>query len=459
MPLFIPDDPRPIHFMGMAGAGMSALALIARSRGAAVTGCDSNPAAAEDLATAGISMVTGHDSSHVTDARAIVYTAAIADDHPELLAARERGIPVLKRAEALAEVVRHGTIVAVAGTHGKTTTTVMVTTALEAVGRDPTGIAGGRVAGWGGNARIGREDLYVVEADEYDRSFLRLDPTVAIVNNVEADHLECYSSLQDLEDSFLAFASRAEQVLVGADDDGARRLGGRLDGSVWHVGVAADADLKLTEIHATPDASVAQLFLPDGRRVELRLRVPGSHNLQNAAMAVGATLAVGADPAVAAESLATFDGVARRFDVLGTEGGVTVVDDYAHHATEVAATLTAARERYPSHRIVAVFQPHLFSRTAIQGEALGRELATADMVVVSDIYPAREQPIPGVSAALVVDAAREAGAEVEWVRALDALPDALSGVVRNGDVVLTMGAGDITEVGPALLRRLAEVVA
>jgi UDP-N-acetylmuramate--alanine ligase len=454
MQLFDPEDPRPVHFVGIAGAGMSALALMARRRGVAVTGCDTDPGAAADVARAGAEVRRGHDPGHVAGARAVVYTAAVPAEHPELQAARAAGIPVVRRAAALGAVVAGGTVVAVAGTHGKTTTTVMVTEALAAAGRDPTGLAGGRVAGWGGNARLGGNALYVVEADEYDKSFLDLTPTVAVVNNVEADHLECYGSIEALEAAFIEFAGRADRVLVGADDGGATRVARALGERVWRVGFAADAQLRIRDVEQRPEGSRARLTLPDGARVDLRLAVPGVHNVRNGAMAVGVAAALGVPLEPVIGALARFGGVGRRFEGMGEARGVTVVDDYAHHPTEVAATLAAARQRYPRARLVAVFQPHLYSRTATHGDALGIALALADLVVVTDVYGARERPMPGVTGRVVARAAEQAGAETVWAPARATLAATVAGLVKAGDVVLTLGAGDITGVGPELLARL-----
>lgn len=453
MSLFIPDDPRPVHFMGIAGAGMSALALIARSRGVAVSGCDTGPSGARD-APSGISVAPEHDPGHVADVQAVVYTSAVPEQHPELVAARSLGIPVLKRAVALGELVRHGKTVAVAGTHGKTTTTAMITIALQAVGRDPTGIVGGRVAGWNGNAVVGQSDLFVVEADEYDRSFLQLQPEIAVVNNVEADHLECYGSTEALECAFAEFAARATRVLTGADDAGVARVRQRLDVPVWTVGVSPAADFRLHGVMQSEQTTRASLLLPDGRDLDIELRVAGLHNLRNAAMTVGVVYALQEDVERAAGALSHFSGVARRFEVLGTARGITVVDDYAHHATELAATLGAARQRFPGRRLVAVFQPHLFSRTKAQSAALGIVLSVADQAVVTPIYPAREMPIPGVTGKLVADAVRRAGGDVTWVKERAAVADTVERMLCEGDVVLTLGAGDITDIGPELLARL-----
>ncbi len=459
MQLFVPDDPRPIHFMGIAGAGMSALALVALRRGVAVSGCDLHPEAAADLRRRGAVVLPGHDPGHVSDARALVYTAAVPADHPEVVAARAADVPVVTRARALAAVVEGGKVIGVAGTHGKTTTTAMVAEALIAADRNPTALVGGRVDAWEGNVRFGSDQLFVVEADEYDRSFLELTPTVALVNNVEADHLECYGSLEALEEAFIRFAGRAERVLIGADDGGAKRVGEAVSVPVWTVGLAADADLRLTDVVRGPKRNAAALTLPDGTTVRLELRVPGLHNLRNAAMAVGATLAVGADVDGAVDGLSGFAGVGRRFELLGTVRGVTVLDDYAHHPSEVAATLGALRQRYPEARLVAVFQPHLFSRTRDLGQAMGIALAMADQAVVTEVYPARERPIPGVTGEVVAQAARMAGATVEWVPVRAEVTDRVAALVADGDVVVTLGAGDITDVGRELMRQLSGAAA
>jgi UDP-N-acetylmuramate--alanine ligase len=435
---------------------MSALALIARHRGVAINGCDSDTSGsgAADLTALGVHVWPGHEPSHLDGVRAVVVTAAVPREHPELERARALNLPIVRRADALGELVASGSLVAVAGTHGKTTTTVMVTEALTAAGRNPTGLAGGRVAAWGGNARIGGDELFVVEADEYDKAFLSLQPTIAVVNNVEADHLECYGSVAALEDAFVDFAGRAERVIIGADDAGADRVALRLTAPVWRVGLGPTADVRIRAVRLEPGGSRATIMLPGGNTVELQLAVPGMHNVRNAAAAIGVLQALGADVQLGAEALSRFHGVGRRFERLGEAGGVTVVDDYAHHPTEVSATLSAARQAFPGRRVVAVFQPHLYSRTALHGEALGKALAAADMVVVAPIYGAREQPLAGVTHHIVVRGATRAGAATVAVRDRAGLTNHLARAVRAGDVVFTLGAGDVTRVGPELLHML-----
>jgi UDP-N-acetylmuramate--alanine ligase len=453
MDLFSPDDPRPVHFMGIGGAGMSALALVARRRGVAVTGCDPDPAGAADVAALGAEIHKGHHPDHVEGARAVVVTAAVPADHAELARARVLGVPVIARKHALAELVSGGTVVGISGTHGKSTTTVMTTEALAAAGLAPTGIAGGRVQEWGGNARVGGDRLFVVEADEYDKAFLALRPRVAVVNNVEADHLECYGGLAELESAFVEFAGRAERVLAGADDTGARRVAEQLGQRVWRFGVAGP-DLTLSDIRQGADGSEASLALPDGRSVTLRLAVPGLHNLRNATAAIGVVLALGGKLEPALDALGKYRGLGRRFERLGEVRGIAFVDDYAHHPTELVATLAAARQAFPGRRLVAVFQPHLYSRTAQHGEAMGIALAAADLAIVTEIYGAREQPLPGISGARVAEAARMAGGKAVFEGERGRVRDRILEHARSGDVVLTLGAGDITRVGRELVEWL-----
>ncbi len=396
----------------------------------------------------------GFDVAHLTGARAVVATAAASLDHPELQAARAAGLPIVFRKEALAELVNGTTLVAIAGTHGKTTTTVMTTAALQAVGLHPSGLAGGRVAAWHGNALLDGDALFVVEADEYDQAFLTLQPTIAVVNNVEADHLECYGSVDALEAAFVTFGRRASRVLVGTADHGSDRVADAIGETVWRFGIdRSDFTMAVRELNH--DGSVADVTLPDERVVRLVLRVAGVHNLRNATAALGVVVALNADVDAALGALAEFEGVGRRFERLGDDHGVTFVDDYAHHPTELAATLAAARQAFPDRRLVAVFQPHLYSRTAQHGETMGRVLAAADVVVVADVYGAREAPVAGVSGKLVADAATAAGAFVLYEPSRSELAVETAALLRDGDVLLTLGAGDVTRVGPEVRALLA----
>lgn len=454
MPLVDPADSRPVHFVGIAGAGMSALAELLARRGMVVTGCDASlpPGAAADLERLGIAATAGHDPAHVTSARALVVTSAMRPDHPELARARSLGLPVVRRADALGEAVRGGEVVAVAGTHGKTTTTVMTTDALSAAGLSPTGVAGGRVGAWGGNLWPGADSLFVVEADEYDRSFLALAPTVAVVTNIEADHLDIYRDLAEIVETFERFVAGARTIVLGADDPHARALRTGSAADVIRFGLeSADARLVARDVRSAAGATRFTVELDAEPLGEVALAVPGEHNVRNALAALGAGIALGARLADMAAGLARFAGVERRFQLLGTARGVTVIDDYAHHPTEIRATLQAARSAFPGRRVILAFQPHLFSRTRDFALEFGAALAGADLLFLTEIYAAREQPIPGVSSDLVARALRDLGQAPAWRGARGDLAAALARAVRPGDVVLTVGAGDITATGPELL--------
>jgi UDP-N-acetylmuramate--alanine ligase len=454
MPLIDSSDDRPIHFVGIAGAGMSGLAQLFLGRGVPVTGCDANPGAAEDLTRLGVS-VTGHDPKHVDGARALIVTSAMPKDHPELVRARELGVPVIRRAEALGEATVGRELVAIAGTHGKTTTTVMTTAALAAAGREPTALAGGRVSAWQGNLFAGSDRLYVVEADEYDRSFLALSPTVAVVNNIEADHLDIYTDLADIKRAFAQFVRGARTIVLCADDAGANSLPTPSSTEVLRFGISSpDARVVAADVVLSPEGSTFRVVFDDEDLGAVRLQIPGRHNVLNALAALSSGIALGARVPDMATGLAAYAGVERRFQRLGEARGVVVIDDYAHNPGKVAAALATARVAYPNRRLVVAFQPHLFTRTRDFAREFGTSLSEADAVFLTEIYPAREQPIAGVSSGLVADAMTRG--KLAWRGDRTALADALVAAVRDGDVVLTVGAGDITKTGPELLHRLSQ---
>lgn len=451
---------------------MSALAELLVRRGVRVAGTDANANGAPDLTALGV-VVSPHNAEMVADARAVVYSSAIPAMHPEMVAARERGLPIIRRAEALADAVSGGTLVGVAGTHGKTTTTVMTTEALASAGLDPTGVVGGRVGTWGGNLRIGRgansatestsaDATYVVEADEYDRSFLALNPTVAIVLNVETDHLDIYRDLDDIERAFEQYVSPARVVVRCADDAGAMAL--RIASSreiIAYSATARDTEPSAHAAHArlvahnltlSPAGAQFTVLFDDEALGDIELSVPGIHNVRNALAAIAAGLALGCKVPDMAPGLAAFRGVERRFQRLGVAAGVDVVDDYAHHPTEVAATLAAARHAFPGRRVVLAFQPHLYSRTRDLQAEFAEALSAADALFLCDIYGAREAPEPGVTSALVAN--RIKPNLLQWTGPRSDAAAALKAVVKAGDVVITMGAGDITRTGPELLGAL-----
>ena len=454
---------RPVHFMGVGGAGMCALAELLLRSGGRVSGCDlKDSQALRDVAELGGEVMVGHDGAHAEGASALVVTSAVPREHPELVAARARGIPVLKRAEALGAWVNAGRLVAIAGTHGKTTTTAMTTEVLAAAGMDPTGLVGGRVPRWNGNLRYGSDRLFVVEADEYDRSFLTLTPDIAVITNLEADHLDIYGDLEGVRRGFADFVAGVRgggRVIVCADDHGASKLLPAVGPAGYTYGTHAGSMLRATDVSVTA-ASTRCTVWEEGRRVgPLSVGTGGRHNLLNGLAAAAAARALGADWDPIREALAAFGGVGRRFERIGEVRGTVVIDDYAHHPTEITAALRAVRALHPDRRLVAVFQPHLFSRTRDFASEFGQSLALADSVWITDVFPAREAPIPGVTGELVVEATRAAGAsDVNYEAKVEALPRAVAERVGAGDVVVTLGAGSIEVVGRAILELLREPI-
>lgn len=447
---------QPVHFVGVGGVGMFALAELLLRQGGRVTGCDLKESQAfVDLRALGAEIHVGHDDSHVEQASALVVTSAVPAGHPEMLRARERGIPVLKRGQALGACVNAGCVVAIAGTHGKTTTTAMATEVLARAGKNPTGLVGGRVPGWSGNLRFGSDDLFVVEADEYDRSFHALTPDVAVVTNLEADHLDIYGNLEGVREGFLTFLRgmrNGGRIVACADDHGAASLLPGAGSAGFSYGTSAGSMLRAIDVRVT-SATTSCRVVEEGVRVgELTLSMGGVHNLRNALAAAAVSRALGAEWAAILEALASFRGVKRRFERLGEAHGVVVIDDYAHHPTEIEATLAAAHSMFPAARIVAAFQPHLYSRTRDFADAFGVSLASADLAYVTDVFPAREAPIPGITGETVVAALERAGLrEVRYVAEVGALPEALLDELRPGDVLLTLGAGSIEDVGQTVL--------
>ena len=449
----------PVHFMGAGGAGMCALAALVLRNGGRVSGCDlKDSVSLQDLARLGAPVFLGHDAAHVEEVSALVTTSAVPADHPELVRARERGIPVLKRAEALGSWVNRGRLVAIAGTHGKTTTTAMATEILATAGREPTGLVGGRVAAWGGNLRFGTADLYVVEADEYDRSFHTLAPDIAVVTNMEADHLDIYGDMDGVRTGFRRFLGGLRPggvVAACADDHGAASLLAAVGSAGTSYGLSAGSRLRAVDVASGPAGTTCEVMEDGEAAGPLRLGVGGVHNLRNALGAAAAARALGVPWDDIRRGVGAFRGVERRFERLGSSRGIEVVDDYAHHPTEIRATLAAARACFPARRLVVAFQPHLYSRTRDFHEDFGASLAEADVVWVTDVFPAREAPIPGVSGALVADAARRAGAaEVHYHASLDDLAEALAASLRGTDVLLTLGAGSVERLGAEVLRLL-----
>jgi UDP-N-acetylmuramate--alanine ligase len=452
---------RTVHLVGVGGAGMSGLARLLLAGGHRVTGSDrSESAILEALRALGAEVWAPHDPARLGRPDLVAASTAIRATNPELVAARILDIPVLGRAQLLALLMAGRTGIAVAGTHGKTTTTAMVVAILQAAGLDPSFAVGGDFKDSGVNAAAGTGPHFVAEADESDGSFLELSPTVAVVTNVEADHLDHWGDLEAVRGAFRSFVARLPAdgtAVLCADDPGALGLAEAAPCPVVTYGFAAQAEVR-GEVLALDGRGARVAVVAGSERLgEVALVVPGRHNVQNALGAIAAARAVGAPFEAAAAALSTFHGAARRFHLRTEAGGVTVVDDYAHHPTEVAASLAAARLG-PWKRVVAVFQPHLYSRTRLFAAEFGRALAAADLVVVTDVYAAREDPEPGVDGALVAGAARRARPDLDCVYEPDraALAARVAGLVHPGDLVLTLGAGDITTLADELTPLLGE---
>jgi UDP-N-acetylmuramate--alanine ligase len=446
-----------VHFVGVGGAGMSGIARLFLDRGAAVSGSDrARNAATDRLAAAGAQIAIGHDAGNVGDVDAIVVTSALWPDNPELLEARRRGVPVLHRSQALKALIGGDRLVSVAGAHGKTTSTGMIAVALDALGDDPSFVNGGVMADFGTSSRIGGGDLFVVEADESDGSFLLYDTAIALITNVDADHLDHYGSHEAFDDAFVAFADRARELaVVSADDPGAQRVAARITGTrVTTFGEAADADVRVSGV--TTDGAAAGVLTSAGESVPIRLRVPGRHNVVNAAGAVAVLLGLGHGLAESAAAVARFGGTGRRFELKGRVQGVSVYDDYAHHPTEVDAALTAARTVVGEGRIIAVHQPHLYSRTqAFAGEFAAVLERTADHTIVLDVDGAREDPVPGVTGEIVVDRFRDPSS-VDYAPDWGAAADLVGRIARPGDFVVTLGCGSVYRIVPQLLEALED---
>ncbi|GHG89961.1 UDP-N-acetylmuramate--L-alanine ligase [Streptomyces lanatus] len=450
------------HFIGIGGAGMSGIAKILAQRGAKVAGSDAKESGtAEALRALGVTVHIGHAAEHLADdASCVVVSSAIRQDNPELARAAELGIPVVHRADALASLMGGLRPIAVAGTHGKTTTTSMLAVSLTELGLKPSYAIGGDLDAPGSNALHGDGEIFVAEADESDRSFHKYEPEVAIVLNVELDHHANYASMDEIYESFVTFAERIVEggtLVISADQDGARELARRVAGSVRTVtyGEAEDADVRVLSIVAQGLKSRVTVLL-DGQELTFAVSVPGRHYALNAVAALAAGAALGIPAAELAPALAAYTGVKRRLQLKGEAAGVQVIDSYAHHPTEMVADLEAMRAAAGDARILVAYQPHLFSRTQELGKEMGEALALADSSLVLDIYPAREDPIPGVTSELIIDAARAAGAEVAAVRDKSEVPALVAGMARPGDLVLTMGAGDVTDLGPLILDRLSK---
>ena len=444
----------PVHFVGIGGAGMSAIAKVLIERQIPVTGSDLKRSQAVTVLEAmGAGVTIGHDAASVEGAGVVVVSSAIRSSNPELVAAGRAGIPILTRGEALAALLGDQRAIVVAGTHGKTTTTSMIVSILRAAGIDPTYLVGAGLNDSGTNARSGTSDLAVAESDESDGSFLLLEPAVAVVTNVEEDHVDHWSSLEELRKAFERFVgSTRSAVVVPAADEALVACATATGRTTWSFGDGGD--VRAVDIAASGTNSTFTLLVGE-QRLDVALRVPGRHNVSNALAAAAACLSVDVDLPAIGRGLALYSGVERRFQFRGEAAGVSVIDDYAHHPTEVRATLAAARSGSWG-RVVAVFQPHRYSRTSAFAHAFGASFDHADRVVLTDVYGAGEEPVPGVTGKLIADAVCSAlpGRPVAYLPHRDELVSYLHSSLRPGDAVLTMGAGDVTSLGDELLARL-----
>ena len=455
---------RRAHFIGVGGSGMSPLAEILLRGGIYVSGSDVKASdVTAHLQALGLDFREGHDAAHVGDVDVVVRSSAVRMSNPEAVEARRRGIPVILRGELLADLMRGKSGIAVAGAHGKTTTTSMVGLVLDRAGLDPTVVIGGRLSQFGSSARVGRSDLLVVEADESDRSFLMLAPLYAVVTNIDHEHLDSYAGFEDLVQAFASFIARVPfygAVVCCTDDDVLRRLAGSTMRRLVRYGFDdPDAELTATGVELKGFGSRAIILRRTASGSEplgtLELHVPGRHNVLNALAAIGIALELRVPFAAIAAAMAEFRGAERRFERKGEARGVTVVDDYGHHPTEITAVLHAARGT-GANRIVCVFQPHRYTRTAQLLHEFGPALALADEIVLTDIYPAGEDPMPGVTIDALADQVRRAhGGRVHVVKALADVPAEVARIASPGDLVLTMGAGSIGTLGPKVVEAIA----
>jgi len=442
---------KKVHFVGIGGIGMSGIAEILISRGFKVSGSDMNlTEVTERLEELGAKIYKGHSAENIKDVDVLVYSAAVKQDNPELIEAKERNIPILKRSEMLAETMRMKYGIAIAGTHGKTTTTSMVGLALTNAGVDPTIIVGGKLSGLGGtNARLGKGDYIVVEADEFDRTFLKLTPSIAAITNLEQEHLDIYDDLDDIKNAFIEFANKVPFfgfVVLCLDEKNLREILPSINKKVITYGLTKQADVKAINIRNEEYTTTYTVVKGDKELGDITLKVPGEHMVKNSLVAVTIALELNVDFNTIKESLEKFTGVYRRFETK-YENDILVIDDYAHHPTEIDATLSAIRGGW-NRRLVAVFQPHLYSRTKDFYKEFGFSFLNTDVFVCTDVYPAREKPIEGITGKVIADAAKNYGHKnVIYEPDKTKLPELLKSIVKKDDIIVTLGAGDIWKFG------------
>ncbi len=450
---------KKLHFIGIGGIGMSGIAEILLDQGFAVSGSDrSLSEVTERLQRLGAPIYEGHRAENIAaDVDTVVYSSAVQSENPELIEAQRRKIPIVRRAEMLAEVMRLKYGIGIAGTHGKTTTTSMTSLVLMEGGLDPTVIVGGKLSGLGGtNARLGRGDFIVVEADEYDRSFLSITPTIAVLTTLETDHLDCYRDLEDIKNAFVQFAQKVPFygfIVLCLDEPALLDIMPFLNKKkIITYGLNPQADVQAVDIRHADNQSFYTLVKNNAELGTITLQVPGKHNVQNSLGAIAVGLELGIPFEKIKAGIEKFSGVYRRWEKKGEASGITLYDDYAHHPTECKATLAGVKAGW-RRRVVCVFQPHLYSRTRDFYEDFGKSFLLSDVLIVTDVYPAREEPIQGITGELIVNAAKQFGhKEAHYVQDKKKVPAFLKSIVKPGDIVVTMGAGDIWKYGEEFLK-------
>jgi UDP-N-acetylmuramate--alanine ligase len=454
---------KKLHFIGIGGIGMSGIAEILLDQGFKISGSDrALSEVTERLQKLGAAIFEGHRAENISsDTDTVVYSSAVQPDNPEIVEAQRRKLPVVRRAEMLAEVMRLKYGIGIAGTHGKTTTTSMTSLVLMEGGLDPTVIVGGKLSGLGGtNARLGHGEFIVVEADEYDRSFLSITPTIAVLTTLETDHLDCYRDLEDIKSAFVQFASKVPFygfIVLSLDEPALLDIMPLLSKKkIVTYGLNPQADVQAIDVRHKNNMTAYTLMRSNEELGTISLQVPGKHNVQNSLGAIAVGLELGVPFEKIKSGIEKFSGVYRRWEKKGEARGITVYDDYAHHPTECRATLSGAKSGW-RRRVVCVFQPHLYSRTRDFYEDFGKSFLLSDVLIVTDIYPAREEPIQGITGELIVNAAKQFGhKEVHYIPDKKRIPEFLNTIVKSGDIVVTMGAGDIWKYGEEFLKKLSE---
>lgn len=449
---------KELFFVGIGGSGMSGIAEILHNLGYRISGSDIEPSdVTEYLKRLGIRVFDKHDPSNIGSTNVVVISSAVKDNNPEVIEARQKGVPVIKRAEMLGELMRLKYSIGVSGTHGKTTTTSMIGKIMADAGLDPTIIVGGIVAGGGSGASLGEGDYLVAEADEYDRSFLSMFPSMAVITNIEPDHLDCYDGMEDLENAFLTYMNRVPfygLVVYSADDPVLLKLREGIIRASISFGFSPEADYQAINMNQKEGNSEFVVFNRGSKLGKITLNIPGKHNIRNALASIAATSELEVPFDTIAESLKGFTGIARRFEITGVINEIMVVDDYAHHPTEIIATLDTAKESY-GRRVIAVFQPHLYSRTQLFYREFAEALKRADVCYLVDIYPAREEPIEGVTSELISRYAQGKGYNsIHYIGSMENAVTEVLKIARPGDMIMTIGAGSITRINSKIVRGL-----